>query len=102
MGDGTLGTDWTDLTDLLVEVLVGEVSRIRAAAGFESGFGVLRGSRRMALGFGFMVGWIQGESSILMSSTFSISESYQSKVMCHGYFLESASMEYFVVPLSLW
>jgi hypothetical protein len=95
-------TDWTDLTDLLVEELAGEVSRIRAAAAFESGFGILRGSRRMALGFGFMVGWIQGESSILTSSTFSISEFSQWKVMRHGDLLESASMEYFVVPLCLW
>lgn len=75
---------------------------MRAAAGFETGFGILRGSRTMAVGFVFISGWIQCVSSIRTSSTFFISAFSHWKVMRHGEFLESASMEYFEVPLSLW
>ena len=46
--------------------------------------------------------WFQWVSWILTSSTFFISAFSHWKVIRHGDLRESASMEYFEVPLSLW
>lgn len=69
------------------------VSRIRAAAGFESGFGILKGSQGTAIGFVFIFAWFEWVSSIRTSPTFFISRFSHWKVIFRGDSLELASIE---------